>query len=260
MPVNASITNDITMKVVGSGNPALNTAIVDFGVDGNGKPVPPTSSTVTNLITSAAAINGHVYNDTNHSGGLNAGEPGLSGVTLTLYTDPNGDGNPADGSVTQITSTDPNGYYEFLNLPLGNYVVVETDLPGYVSSAPANNRLAVNVTSFTTNANNDFFDYQAGSGSLGSISGSVYYDLNGNGTNDVGETPLFNVNIDLVQDVNSNGIADVGEPIVSSTATGTNGFYLFFAVAPGQYVVRQTDPFSYYSNGDAAPRPITRFQ
>ena len=47
LAVNASITNTITMKVVGAGNPVANTATVDFGVDGNGKPVPSTSVTNT---------------------------------------------------------------------------------------------------------------------------------------------------------------------------------------------------------------------
>ena len=153
----------------------------------------------------------------------------------------------------QITTTDSTGYYEFLNLPLGHYVAVETDLPGFVSSAPANNRLAVNLTSFTPSANNNFFDYQPSAVVYGNINGSVYYDANGNGTNDVAETALVNVNIDLVQDVNSNGVVDVGEPIVSSTTTDTNGFYSFGSIVPGRYVVRETDLFGYYSSGDATP-------
>ena len=59
---------------------------------------------------------------------------------------PNGDGNPADGTLVQITTTDANGYYELLNLNIGHYVVVGTDLPGYASIAPLNNRLSLNVT------------------------------------------------------------------------------------------------------------------
>jgi len=84
----------------------------------------------------------------------------LAGVTLQLFTDPNDDGNPADGALVQVTATDVNGYYELLNLDLGAYVIVETDLPGYSSTAPVDNRLAIDVLTLNTNANQDFFDYQ----------------------------------------------------------------------------------------------------
>ena len=251
LAVNASITNDITMKVVGAANPVANTATVDFGVDVDGKPVPATSVTNTNLITAAASINGNVYNDVDQSGTLTAGDQPLSSVTISLYSDPNGDGDPADGSLQQVTTTDVNGYYEFLNVAPGTYVVVETDPPGFASTAPANNRRAVNANSLTTFPNNNFFDYQVNSAAYGKISGMVYYDLNGNGTNDVGETPLANVTINLVQDVNSNGIVDIGEPVVASTTTDSSGNYQFVAIVPNRYVVHETDLFGYYSSGDA---------
>ena len=155
LAVGASITNDITMRVVGAGNPAQNLASVDYAVDANGKPVPPTSSLNTNLITAAATISGHVYNDTNQSGTLDLGEAGLVDVSLSLYTDPNGDGNPADGALVQLVTSDANGRYELLNLALGNYVVVETDLAGYSSSSPVNNRRPLTLTNFVNSAAND---------------------------------------------------------------------------------------------------------
>ena len=75
------------------------------------------------------------------------------------------------------------------------------------------------------------------------ISGTVWYDANGNGTNDVGETGIANVEIDLVSDVNSNGIADSGEPVVASVTTDTSGNYSFAGVTPGHYVIREVNPF-----------------
>ncbi len=124
----ATITNDVTMKVVGQGSPANNTATVDFATDSSGNPVPTSSSTI-GVNTASASINGHVYNDVNQSGVYTNGDTGLGNVTLQLYTDPNGDGNPSDGTLVQITTTDGNGYYELLNLNTGHYVVVETDCP-----------------------------------------------------------------------------------------------------------------------------------
>ena len=253
LATNTSITNDITMEVVGAGNPALNTATVDFAVDSNGDPVPASSSTVTNLVTGAAKITGFVYNDKDQSGTLTAGDVGLDGVTVQLSTDPNGDGDPADGSLVKITTTDTTGYYEFLNLTIGHYVIVETDLPGFISTAPVNNRIAVNITSLSTNANNNFFDYLPNPVVYATISGTVWNDTNGFGTNYVGEPGVGNVSLDLVQDVNGNGLADNGEPVVASTTTGTNGVYTFQDITPGNYVIRESDLYGYYSTGDTRP-------
>ena len=46
------------------------------------------------------------YNDLNQSGVYTNGDTGLGGVTLQFYTDPNGDGDPSDGTLVQITTTD----------------------------------------------------------------------------------------------------------------------------------------------------------
>ena len=223
-------------------------------MDAFGNPVPTSSSSI-GVTTAAAQINGHVYNDINHSGVYTNGDTGLGQRhDLAIYTDPNGDGDPSDGTLVQVTTTDANGYYELLNLNTGHYVVVETDLPGYTSSSPVNNRLAFNITTLTTNANANFFDYQPSPASYSSISGTVWYDANGNGTNNVGETNLANVEIDLVQDVNSNGVADAGEPVAASVLTDANGNYSFAGVTPGYYVIRQTLSYGYYTTGDSQGR------
>jgi len=253
LATNAIITNDITMKVVGAGSPANNTAVADYAVDSFGNPV-PTASYTTGVVTSAASIIGHVYNDINQSGVFTNGDSGLAGVTLQLFTDPNGDGNPADGTLVQIVTTDASGYYELLNLTTGHYVVVEKDLPGYASSAPANGRLALNLTTLTVTNNNNFFQYQPSPASYSTISGTVWNDANGNGTNDPAETGLANVGVDLVQDVNSNGVADAGEPVAAGVLADANGNYVFAGVTAGHYVIRQTLAYGYYSTGDAQGR------
>ena len=69
-------------------------------------------------------ISGTVFADTYNNGSSYAG---ISGVTMTLYTDPNGDGDPADGvPYGSATTTAVDGLYSFSNLPVGDYVVVET--------------------------------------------------------------------------------------------------------------------------------------
>ena len=170
---------------------------------------------------------------------------------IQLYTDPNGDGDPSDGVLVQTTTTESSGYYEFLNLPTNTYVVVETDLPGYTSSSPVNNRIAVNVNSLTTFSKNNFFDYVVVAASYATISGHVWFDVNQNGVHDSGEPGVTNAFVELVQDVNTNGLADLGEPVVASAYTDNTGLFTFQNVVPGNYVVLDTDFFGWASTGDS---------
>ena len=243
----AAITNDVTMLVVGQGNPAYNSATVDYATDIFGIPVPPSTGT-TGVVTTAASITGYVLNYIITNGVYSGTNYPISGVTLKLYTDA-GSGTP--GTLLQITTTAANGYYELLNLSLGNYVVVQSVLPGYASWLPVSSKLPIAVTTLTATNNNNFADYLPATTNYSTITGTVYYDANGNGTNDAGEVGVTNnVTIDLIQDVNSNGIADAGEPSVSSVTTDLNGFYTFAGVAPGHYIIRETDYYGYYSTGD----------
>ena len=251
LATNAIITNDVTMTVVGAGNPANNTAVVDYATDIFGNPV-PTATGSTNVVTAAASITGHVYNDKDQSGTLTAGDTGLGSVTLRLFTDPNGDGNPADGTLVQSTTTDVNGYYEFLNLPAGHYdVIVQDRPPGFTSVTPTGNQLSVNLPTLTASTNNNFFDYQPSATLYSTINGTVYNDLNGGGTNYAGIAGLAYVTVELFQDVNTNGVVVTGDPIMGSTTTDANGNYSFAAVSPGHYVIRETDFYGYYSTGNS---------
>ena len=237
------------MTVVGQGNPANNTAVADYAVDSFGNAV-PTATGSTNIITAAATISGYVYNDVDKSGTLTAGDTPLASVTIQIYTDPTGTGTP--GTLVQETTTSAGGYYELDNLMLGHYVVVETDLPGFANTVPANGRLAFNLTSLTTSANNYFFQYQPSAAQYSTISGHVINDVLGTGVN-TNQAGLVNVTVNLVQDVNSNGIADPGEPVIYSAATDTNGNYTFAGVTPGYYVIQEKDLYGYYSSGDSQP-------
>lgn len=94
------------------------------------------------------SIGNRVWFDTNNDGQINAGEVGISGVSVSLFLDANGDGtpdNPASPAATQ--STDANGYYRFDNLAANNYVVRINPsnfanaavLSGYANTAGNNN-------------------------------------------------------------------------------------------------------------------------
>ncbi|MCB1275934.1 GEVED domain-containing protein [Prosthecobacter sp.] len=160
LAVGESFTVTVTLRAKGNADPANNTATVSNAFDANGDPVPPSTSAAS-LQLLAATISGSVYEDKG-APGFGGGDAGLKDVTLTLYSDPNADGDPADGKVIAITTTDNTGYYEFLNLGTGRYVVVEENLPTYVNVAdtggPNDDRIPVNVTTLTTYPNNNFLD------------------------------------------------------------------------------------------------------
>ena len=248
----SGITIDVTLRVVGLANPAETTARVEFAVDEFDKPVPVATGTG-GVETQAALLSGHVYNDADESGTLTVGDTGLEGVAIQLFSDPNSDGDPGDGTEIRVTATDVSGAFELPNLELGDYVIVQSDLPGYASSAPADNRIAVSLVSLAASTNHNFFDYLPAPTNYASISGTVWLDANSNGVVNAGETGIVNVAVDLVQDANTNGLAEAGEPTVASAFTDGAGAYLFSGVVSGSYVVVQTDLFGHLSTGDAVP-------
>lgn len=83
------------------------------------------SNNIANLPT--AQINGTVWDDSSGAspnGVIDPSEPRISGVRVELWSDPNGDGNPADGVRLATDLTDNAGAYSFTAIPAGNYVVV----------------------------------------------------------------------------------------------------------------------------------------
>lgn len=71
-----------------------------------------------------------VWNDLNGNGLQDAGEPGIDGVTVTMYRD-NGDGipNPANDTEVRTTVTGNGGLFLFSDFLLGNYFLEFTNLP-----------------------------------------------------------------------------------------------------------------------------------
>ncbi|MGD0877316.1 MAG: sortase [Anaerolineales bacterium] len=110
----------------------------------------PRTSTATVIFgTSTNSISGTVFNDTNANGVQDTGEPGIPGVTVTLYDQNN--------NVVATTTTAADGSYSFTNLQPGVYTVVETNLSGYVSTTL--DHVSV-VLSSRTNAVVNFGDVQ----------------------------------------------------------------------------------------------------
>ena len=258
LAVNDTISLTVTLKAKGAANPAINTAAVDYAVDANGDPVPPASGTA-QVVTTAASISGTVYEDQGTPGF--GGDVPLDAVTVSLYRPgygPDGvPGNGDDADPVAITTTNASGYYEFLNLGLGSYVVKETDLVGYISIADTagsltDNQIPVTVSSLTSYPNNNFLDAVANPAQFGTISGQVRNDVNADGNLATADAGIGGVTVSLYTDPNGDG--DPSDGVVLQTTTtatsGTVGSYSFGSVPPGSYVVVETDPSGYVSTAD----------
>ena len=202
-------------------------------------------------------IGGNVFDD--KDGGT---AEGIEGVTVTLFS-----GGPM-GQEVDTTTTDASGAYLFEDVRPGRYIIVETDLTGFVSvsdtdpSSPpdfitavfsvdgdTDNFIVVTLLPGEVLNGNDFVDTQASSMpsqsptdvDLGSIAGTVSDDKDG-GTAE----GIEGVTVTLFS----------GGPMgqeVDTTTTDANGEYLFEDVRPGRYIIVETDPSGFVSVSDTDP-------
>ncbi|MBD2312594.1 carboxypeptidase regulatory-like domain-containing protein [Desertifilum sp. FACHB-1129] len=172
------------------------------------------------------SITGVKFNDLNANGLFDAGEPPIAGVQIFLDLD--GSGAPSPGEPTTVT--DAQGNYGFFGLPAGNYAVREVAPSGFVqttanpniSLAPGQNVGGVNFGNFLPQ---------------GSIAGTKFNDLNGNGIREPNDPPIAGVQIFL--DLNNDGLLNAGEPVA---ITDQQGVYGFAGLPPGTYTVREVVP------------------
>ena len=169
------------------------------------------------------SISGTVAKDTNNDG---SGDLALAGVTVTLF-------DAAGLNEIDSTITDSNGSYTFFNLPLGSYVVKETNLPGFVDvSDHSGDMLDSTATVLLGSGENkviqDFVNEQ-----LSTISGEVFDSFN---------IPLAGVTVTLYDATRQN--------VMTTTVTGSNGTYLFLNLPPGTYYVKETNLAGYVDVSD----------
>jgi SdrD B-like domain/Domain of unknown function (DUF4214) len=193
-----------------------------------------------------AAVSGSVYVDANGNGTFDSGEPGISGVALTL-TGTNDLGN----AVTLSTSTAANGSYAFTGLRPGTYAISETQPSGYLAGKDSvgtvngipDGSVAASTTPALTNIvldpGNAGIHYDFGQLLPASLSGFVYLDSNNNGVKDPNESGIDGVTVTLT------GTNDLGASVQQVQATGADGSYLFSNLRPGTYIVTETRPLDY---------------
>jgi uncharacterized protein (DUF2141 family) len=153
-------------------------------------------------------------------------------------------GTPDDVEAQAVT-TDEHGEYRFAGAQAGNYLVRMTSPQGYVSTGA--NPVAITLTDGSSPAAN--FAHQP----RGTIVGSVFDDLNGNGRRDPGELGLGGVPIELRAGGNTAGLRGQAGAL-ATVYTASNGSYVFTGIQPGNYVVQGVFPAGYVSaGGNSAP-------
>jgi len=134
-------------------------------------------------------LSGTLYDDLNNSGDQDPGEPGFENVdiiittsvgeTITVITDANGEWNstvPVGLTTTEVDTSDP-------------------DFPNAVDQTEG-----TNPTTTTVILNQSYSEID-GFFQIATLSGHLYFDLNGNGIQDAAEPDMPDVDVDIVDGI-----------------------------------------------------------
>jgi hypothetical protein len=181
------------------------------------------------------SIGDFVWKDVNGNGIQDSGEPGIAGVSVTLYKGSNP--NPLGTAVT-----DANGLYLFTGLSSGTYSVVvnlsSPSLAGYTASpVNASGSTAANDSnpnpapvSLATNTSIDrTIDFGFVPPPTGKIGDYVWNDLNRNGIQEAAEPGIGGVTVKLYNAATNT--------LLATTVTSSSGAYLFSGLTAGNYKV-----------------------
>jgi uncharacterized repeat protein (TIGR01451 family) len=175
--------------------------------------------------------------DVNADGVRDPSEIGLSGVTMRLYRDSNGNNvlDPGTDTLVATTVTASDGGYLFTGVTpnasgTDTYFVSATTPGGYTASTPASVRFQ-NVIPGNSYLSADFGYLPTGS--TFTITDRVWYDANGNGLF-AGENGIGGVTVDLL---------DAADNVIGSTITAADGTFSFSGLTGGgaDYTTRITD-------------------
>ncbi len=179
-----------------------------------------------------ATLGDRVWNDANYDGRQDAGENGMSGVTVTLYI---------SGSNTPLktTSTNSNGDYSFSAAP-GDYWLKFARPSGYIFTQPdvaaedvdSDVDAGGNTLPFPLAENENNLDWDAGVVELAAVGNRVWYDVDGDGIQDGEEPGKPGITVTLRN----------GTGVVDTLFTNGDGYYTFTNVIPGNYYIKVEKP------------------
>ena len=186
------------------------------------------------IVATPARIGDRVWLDANANGVQDAGEAGVSGVTIEL--------KDAGGTVIGSTTTDASGNF-FFDVEPGTYSIAVTAPAGFVVTGqnlggneatdsdidPATGMSdTVTVAAGETN-----LDLDAGIYETASLGDRVWVDSNANGVQDAGEVGKAGVTVELYTCV-----GDMPDTLVATQVTDAGGNYNFAGLTPGEYIVK----------------------
>lgn len=239
-----SLTATFSVRVLDS---VQGTQIVNQATVRSFQSAEPRSAYATNVLV-RSSLGGQVRHDVDGDGEVVDADDGINGVTVQLYTDPNGDGDPADGVLKETAVTAGDGYFLFPGYFAGTYTIVETDLANSFSTAdsspPNDNRIPVTLVEGVDSLTNLFLDSR-----VAAIRGQVRADADNDGDFNDADAGIAGVTIQLFTDPDGDGDPADGS-LLRSTSTDTSGSYEFLRVVTGSYVIVETDLIGFYSTAD----------
>jgi uncharacterized delta-60 repeat protein len=177
-----------------------------------------------------STITGNVYNDS-LGNGFGTGNAGIAGWTVYLDLNGNGALDPGEPS----TVTDANGNYSLSKLPAGTYGLRQVVPAGWIVTQPQYSQVfgfyTVSLGALLPTAK-PFGDFQ-----LGTATGVLFNDVNGNNVQDAGEPGLAGWTV--FADINGTGIYAANDPTAVTTSTGQ---YTISGLSPGTINVSATAP------------------
>lgn len=151
-----------------------------------------------------------VWLDADNDGLRDSGENGIAGVSLTLYTDTDGNGQltPATDAVAGNTTTDSGGSYQFENLMPGDYLV-QVDPANFAAGGVLAGLVTSTGNDPAPDPDNDVDgdDNGASVSGAGVVAAAVTLTINGEPTADGDGDPQSNLTVDF-------GLAAISDLIV----------------------------------------------
>lgn len=197
-----------------------------------------------------ADLGDSIWEDSNKNGLQDDGEPGIGGVSVTLYQ-----GN----NVVTSTISEADGSYRFTDIPPGSYTIQVSNFGDYVAAANnAGNDLALDSDgvpseNIVTSGTIDFYECEDNftidfgfcvpTIPTGCISGIVWKNCNAD---------LINENEEGMPGVNVS-VLTCGGTFTHAVVTDENGFYEFCDLPPGSYYVEflETTEYVILTGGDS---------
>ncbi len=172
--------------------------------------------TATFKIVAVRSVTGWVFLDINGDGSRGAGEAGIPGVPVHLLE--TGAGDELGSAVS-----DADGAFSFSGLATGRYCVLADNPPGHVSTTPEL-RLVPVVAGRPP-------EIVFGKQPVGTVTGVVFEDVDGDGHQQTGESGLGGVSLRLS-----------GANLERTATSAPDGTFQFENVEPGRYTLQEIDP------------------